>query len=182
MEIYVIQILIQYFIERDEEQCKILIDKIIGSMNQTPLCTPELIVIVHTILGMLSEGKALLEAEQNYMMAILSIHKLFGDPRGRGAIGVPWELFLCWRLSIITRLQGKIHDAEYVEELFDATALSISENKLNKFKKSHYVYEEPFKVFDPQYDKKKDIPDIPKPTSTQQQNTTKITNRYLREK
>lgn len=54
------------------------------------------------------------------MMGLLALHKLYGDPRGRGSTVIPWELFLVWRLSIIARLQGKKHDAEYVEELYDS--------------------------------------------------------------
>jgi hypothetical protein len=55
---------------------------------------------VHTWLGILSETR-LIECEQNYLTALMIIHKIFGDPRGRGATGVAWELFLTFRLSII---------------------------------------------------------------------------------
>jgi len=37
-------------------------------------------------------------------MALLGIHKLYGDPRGRGSSVTPWELFVAWRLSLISRL------------------------------------------------------------------------------
>jgi hypothetical protein len=37
------------------------------------------------------------------MMALMIIHKLYGDPRGRGNLSAPWELFITNRLSIITR-------------------------------------------------------------------------------
>ena len=59
------------------------------------------------------------------MMALLALHKLYGDPRGRGSIVIPWELFIVWRLSMIARLQGKKHDAEYVEELYDSVLFDL---------------------------------------------------------
>lgn len=132
LEAYILQILETYFLEQDEEQCKIILEKLINYLNSSLLCEPEIVVIVHTLLGLVSETKSLVECEQNYMMALLTLHKLYGDPRGRGAIGVPWELFVTWRLSIITRLQSKNIDAEYVEELFDSTAINLKKNRYNK--------------------------------------------------
>lgn len=76
-------------------------------------------------MGLLTEKKTLVESEQNYLMALISIHKLYGDPRGRGSTAIPWEILITWRLSIISRLQNKIHDAEYVEELYDSTLLGL---------------------------------------------------------
>ena len=58
-------------------------------------------------------------------MALFRVHKIYGDPRGRWSWSIPWELFLTWRLSIISRLQGKLHDAEYVEEIYDSTLLGL---------------------------------------------------------
>lgn len=133
LEAYILQILVTYFLEQDEEQCKLILEKLVNYLNSSLLCEPEIVVIVHTLLGLIYETKALVECEQNYMMSLLTLHKLYGDPRGRGASGVPWELFVTWRLSIITRLQSKIHDAEYVEELYDATLLNLKKNQFNKF-------------------------------------------------
>lgn len=133
LEAYILQILETYFLEQDEEQCKIILEKLINYLNSSLLCEPEIVVIVHTLLGLVSETKSLVECEQNYMMALLTLHKLYGDPRGRGALGVPWELFVTWRLSIITRLQSKYTDAEYVEELFDATSFNLKKNRFNKY-------------------------------------------------
>ena len=133
LEAYILQVLETYFLEQDEEQCKIILEKLVNYLNTSLLCEPEIVVIVHTLLGLIYETKALVECEQNYMMALLTLHKLYGDPRGRGGNGIPWELFVTWRLSIITRLQGKIHDAEYVEELYDSTVLNLKRNKFNKY-------------------------------------------------
>lgn len=82
------------------------------------------------------------------MMALLAIHKLYGDPRGRGSTVVPWELFIVWRLSIIARLQGKKHDAEYVEEMYDSIQFSMQKNIFNFYKFNHYIYWDPFKPFE----------------------------------
>ena len=38
------------------------------------------------------------------MMALLILHKLYGDPRGRGSNATAWELLLTSRLSILARL------------------------------------------------------------------------------
>ena len=132
LEAYIMQILETFFFEQDEDQCKLILEKLVTYLNSSLLCEPEIVVIVHTLFGIIYESKSLVECEQNYMMALLTLHKLFGDPRGRGALGVPWELFVTWRLSIITRMQSKVHDAEYVEELFDATVINLKRNKFNK--------------------------------------------------
>lgn len=63
-------------------------------MGNTSLASPDLIIIVHMIVGLVTENKSLLEAEQNYLMALLCIHKYYGDPRGRGAIGVKKKFFI----------------------------------------------------------------------------------------
>jgi len=133
LEAYILQILETYFLEQDEDQCKLILEKLVSYLNQSLLCEPEIVVIVHTLFGIIFETKSLVECEQNYMMSLLTLHKLYGDPRGRGATGVPWELFVTWRLSIITRMQSKGHDAEYVEELFDSTVINLKRNKFNKY-------------------------------------------------
>ena len=104
-------------------------------------------ITIHTWYGILSENKLFADCEQSYVMALLTLHKLYGDPRGRGANGAPWELFITWRLSILSRLQGKVHDAEYSEELFDATMMTQKQNPLNPHLDSHYAYTEPFRDF-----------------------------------
>ena len=119
-----------YFVDQDEEQCKLISEKTFNFA--TPLSSPEMVIVIHTWAGILSETKSLPESEQHYMMALLALHKLYGDPRGRGGVAVPWELFLTWRLSIIARLQQKSHDSEYVEELFDATVLSLKSHEWNR--------------------------------------------------
>lgn len=149
MDTYILQILNSFFLESDDQGCLAILDKINLAMNTASLCSPELTIITQTLYGILYEPKHFVECEQNYMVAILTLHKLYGDPRGRGGRGTPWELFITWRLSILSRLQGKIHDAEYVEELYDATLMTLKENTLNRFYSSHYVYSQPFHEFLP---------------------------------
>ena len=147
MEVYLLQILTAFFIEGDDISCATILEKINTYINGMPVCSPELTIVIQTWCGILSETKNLVECEQSYMMALLTLHKIYGDPRARGGKGTPWEMFITARLSVLSRLQGKRHDAEYVEELFDATAMSLSENVLNRFYDTHHIYSEPFRDF-----------------------------------
>ena len=147
LESYIFQMTLNYFNEDDDQASSGILEKIYTYLNGSPSCSPEVTITIHTWFGILSENKLLVECEQSYMMALLTLHKFYGDPRGRGGLGIPWELFITWRLSILSRLQGKIHDAEYIEELFDATILTFKDNPLNKFYSSHNVYQNPLKCF-----------------------------------
>jgi len=153
IEAYFLQMIQAFFGENDNDNqlSQNIIDQINTLVNNSPLASPELTIIINTWYGILSESKSLAECEQSYTIALLIIHKLYGDPRGRGTLSVPWELFISWRLSILSRLQGRIHDAEYSEELFDASLLSLAENQVNAHCKTHYIYNEPFKAFQPSY-------------------------------
>ena len=141
IEVYLIQAMIYYLIEQDEEQCKIICEKISNYINNNVFLflSPENLIIVHTWLGILSEKRNYAEAEQHFIMAILVIHKLYGDPRGRGSNVIPWELFITLKLSIMLRSQNKIQDAEYIEEIYDATFLGIN-NKERLFYNYFYYY------------------------------------------
>ncbi len=149
IEAYLIQLVLAFFSENDlDNQLSLsILERINTYVNNSPVCSPELTITIHTWFGILSESKLFVECEQSYTMALLALHKLYGDPRGRGGVGTPWELFITWRLSILSRLQGKIHDAEYAEELFDATAMTLKDNPLNSFVGTHHVYREPFRDF-----------------------------------
>mmetsp|Transcript_24849 Transcript_24849/g.22032 ORF Transcript_24849/g.22032 Transcript_24849/m.22032 type:complete len:98 (+) Transcript_24849:1210-1503(+) len=81
-----------------------ILEKINAIVNNSPVCSPELMITIHTWFGILTENKLFVECEQSYTMALLSLHRLYGDPRGRGGYGTPWELFITWRLSILSRL------------------------------------------------------------------------------
>ena len=152
LEAYTLQIMLTFFLVSDDQSCSALLEKINTYMSCVSLCSPELTVMIHTWFGILTETKNFMECEQSYMVALLTLHKLYGDPRARGGRGMPWELFITSRLSILSRLQGKTQDAEYVEELFDATLLGLSENQLNRFYSTNPVYSEPFLDFLPKDD------------------------------
>jgi hypothetical protein len=100
------QLLLVFFSETEIENnlCSSILEKINNLMNSSPVCSPELIMVIYTWFGILAENKLLSEAEQSYAIALLIIHKIYGDPRGRGGRSIPWELFITWRLSIIARL------------------------------------------------------------------------------
>lgn len=149
LEVYILQIMLTFFLVADDQSCSTILDKINTYMQSASLCSPEMTVVVHTWYGILTETKHFVECEQSYMVALLTLHKLYGDPRARGGRGTPWELFITSRLSILSRLQGKTHDAEYIEELFDATLMSLNENKLNRFNSTSYIYSDPFRDFLP---------------------------------
>jgi len=149
IESYIIQLVLAFFGESDTDNqlCLTILERINAFANNSPVCSPELMITLHTWFGILSENKLFLECEQSYCTALLILHKLYGDPRGRGAYGTPWELFITWRLSILSRLQSKLHDAEYAEELFDAVAMTLRDNPMNQYLKSHSIYTDPFKEF-----------------------------------
>jgi len=149
IEAYYLQMVLAFFGEADSDNqlSQNIIDQINNLVNNSPLASPELTIIINTWYAILSESKSFSECEQSYTIALLILHKLYGDPRGRGTLAAPWELFITWRLSILARLQGRTHDAEYSEELFDASLLSLRENPVNIHCKSHYIYSEPFKAF-----------------------------------
>ncbi|KAL4472690.1 hypothetical protein ABPG74_018639 [Tetrahymena malaccensis] len=150
LDLYIFQLFDSFFISKDDEEFvkNIMNEKIQPFLQNQYTFSAELAITIYTWIGILQETKSLLECEQSYMMALLAIHKLYGDPRGRGSTVVPWELFIAWRLSIIARLQGKKHDAEYVEELYDSIQFSMQKNIFNYYKFNHYIYWDPFKPFE----------------------------------
>ena len=150
IEAYIIQMTLAFFGEADNDNQLSLsiLERITAFANNSPVTSPELTIAIHTWYGILSESKLFVECEQSYAIALLVLHKLYGDPRGRGGNGTPWELFITWRLSILSRLQGKIHDAEYSEELYDATLITLRDNPMNVHLKSHYIYNDPFKAYE----------------------------------
>jgi len=147
IEAYIIQMVLAYFGEgeNDNRISLSILEKINNIVNNSPVTSPELTVTINTWCGILSESKLFVDCEQSYAIALLVLHKIYGDPRGRGGKGTPWELFVSWRLSILCRLQGKVHDAEYSEELYDATLLTLKDNPMNAHLKSHSIYNDPFK-------------------------------------
>ena len=57
--------------------------------------------------------------------------EIYGDPRGRGNFGIPFGLFISWKLSLLALVEEKkLHDSEFAEELFDATLFSLHNHKM----------------------------------------------------
>lgn len=55
---------------------------------------------------------------------------MYGDPRGRGNIAVPYTLFLSWKLSLLSLSEDrKLHDSEFAEEIFDGCLRSLYNHK-----------------------------------------------------
>ena len=71
-----------------------------------------------------------MEAEKSYLTATICLLQLYGDPRGRGNIGIPINLFLSWKLSLLSLAEDKkLHDSEVAEEVFDATLRCLFNHK-----------------------------------------------------
>lgn len=71
-----------------------------------------------------------IEAEKSYLTAMICIFQLYGDPRGRGNIGIPYTLLLSWKLSLLSISEDKkLHDSEFAEEIFDACLKSLVNHK-----------------------------------------------------
>lgn len=161
-EAYIVQLMLAFFGEGDYENQNTLsiLERVSSFLLNSPVASPELCISIYTWFGILLENKLMAECEQNYLRALLLIHKLYGDPRGRGGLGAPWELFITWRLSILSRLQGKTHDAEYSEELFDATLVTLNDNPLNQYIKSHFTYNDPLHSFYSTFAKQKNYDEL----------------------
>ena len=72
----------------------------------------------------------IIEAEKSYLTGLMSIFLLYGDPRGRGNIRIPYTLYLSWKLSLLALCEDKkLHDSEFAEEIFDANLKSLYNHK-----------------------------------------------------
>jgi hypothetical protein len=74
-----------------------------------------------------------IESEKNYLTSLTCLFQLIGDPRGRGNHSVPMMLLVTWKLCLLSLSieNRKVHDAEFSEELFDATLFNLNNHKLN---------------------------------------------------
>ena len=71
-----------------------------------------------------------IEAEKSYLNSLIVLFSLYGDPRGRGNFGIPYTLFLSWKLSLLAMVEDKkLHDSECAEEIFDATLHTLFNHK-----------------------------------------------------
>ena len=71
-----------------------------------------------------------IESEKNYLAAMVLSFQIYGDPRGRGHYGIPYQLFFSWKLSLLALAESrKLSDSELAEEIFDATLSSLFNHK-----------------------------------------------------
>lgn len=73
-----------------------------------------------------------IESEKSYLTALICIFQLIGDPRGRGNFSNPLMLLITWKLSLmsLSMENRKVHDAEFSEELFDASLCNLANHKM----------------------------------------------------
>ena len=99
-------------------------------------CSPEVLVVSQIICALHYEqipddSVFPIESEKSYLTALICLFQIVGDPRGRGNFSVPYMLLVTWKLSLLSLSieNRKVHDAEFAEELFDATLCNLLNHK-----------------------------------------------------
>lgn len=99
-------------------------------------CAPEVLIASQIICGlsfeeMSDESLFPIEAERSYLSALSGLFAINGDPRGRGNQSPPYMLLVSWKLGLLSLSMEnrKVHDAEFSEELFDATLQNLLNHK-----------------------------------------------------
>ena len=126
-ELLLIGVTLTYFQEKDLTKCVQMLRKVGQILMQCLTFPAELAVAYHLWLGITNESVSLMEAEQHYVTALLLMTKLYGDPRGRGTSGIPWQLLAASKLSLIAREENRLQDAVLAEEHFDAVYMSTKQ-------------------------------------------------------
>lgn len=107
-----------------------------AELIDSALFVPADLVISHYMaLGIYLENFDVPAAEQNYLTALLLMTRVYGDPRGRKNLGIPWQMTASWKLSKIAREEKRIHDAQLAEEHFDSVYMNSSGFQHNSQKK-----------------------------------------------
>lgn len=124
---------IYFYKNGDSDELFKVLQKIRDALFLVSYCSPETLVMIQIITGLYFEEKrdqTAIEAEKSYLTAMICFFQLYGDPRGRGNFSVPYNLFLSWKLSLLSLSEDKkVHDSEFAEELFDATLRCLSNHK-----------------------------------------------------
>lgn len=68
--------------------------------------------MMQTFAGVLFEKENIVEAEKEYLMALIHYFPVLCDPRGRGAYSSNYLLALTWKASMIAHYYKKEIDAE----------------------------------------------------------------------
>ena len=126
-ELLLLGVTLTYFQEKDLAKCVQLLRKV-GQILIQCVCFPaELAIAYHLWLGITNETVSLAEAEEHYVTSLLLMTQLYGDPRGRGTSGIPWQLLAASKLSLIAREENRIQDAVLADEHFDAVYMSTKQ-------------------------------------------------------
>ena len=123
-------------------------------LDESIFVTAESVISYYMSLGLNYDKTDPSLAEQSYITALLLLTRLYGDPRGRNNIGVPWQMTAAWKLSKISREEKRIQDAQLAEEHFDSIFVNTSsfiQNSQKKYSRSSVkqqasIYGSPFEV------------------------------------
>lgn len=139
IEILLSCVFVQAFSDRKLEIGKNL-SQITAKLIEESFYVPADLVISHFMaLGICFEEADVNAAEQSYLTALLLMTRVYGDPRGRNNIGIPWQMTAAWKLSKIAREEKRIHDAQLAEEHFDSVHMnsySFQQNSQKKYTRS----------------------------------------------
>lgn len=127
MEILIEYITHSFFNETDLNKQKEAMTKLDVMMNWSIQIPAEIVVAVFVWKAMIQERNVLAEAEQSYVTALMLMTKLYGDPRGRGNIGVPWQMLAAWKIGEIARQEERFLDAQAADEHFDSVYIGTKQ-------------------------------------------------------
>ena len=131
----------KYFLEMDSARCSECISRIGSQINKSIYVPCELVVAYYMWSAILTEETNLAEAEQNYITSLMLMTKLLGDPRGRGNLGVPWQMLAAWKISMIAREEKRLFDAQAADEHFDAVFMNTKQfqQRIGRLVKARYT-------------------------------------------
>lgn len=147
--------------DKNSDECSNILNSISSIINKCLYISADLVVGYYVWNGICQEYNNWNIAEQSYISALLLMTKIFGDPRGRGNTGTPWQMIVSWKLSQIARHDKRIHEAQIAEEHFDSILINSHEYKdrsIIKFnrkssKQQASIYKNPFESSqEPQWD------------------------------
>jgi alpha-tubulin suppressor-like RCC1 family protein len=131
-EAVVMEIMIEYlthsfFNDSEFAKHKEVIQKLDALLNASVHIPAEIVVAIYVWKAMIQERNVLAEAEQSYVTALMLMTKLYGDPRGRGNIGVPWQMLAAWKIGEIARQEERFLDAQAADEHFDSVYIGTKQ-------------------------------------------------------
>ena len=160
VEIYLLICSILIAKDKNSEGCLSVLVKAIKAIEGCAVISPDIVIGYYMWNGICQEYHHVSVAEQSYITALLLMIRAYGDPRGRGSIGIPWQMISAWKLSKIAREEKRVHDAQLAEEFFDSVFMNSNEFKQTqkKFNRKYSkqqasIYKNPFETStEPQWD------------------------------